>query len=121
MCKTTYGIIESSFMLRLSHFPTTWKFAQIIMIPKPGKPVNEVTSYRPIGLLPILSKISERLLLNGIRNDPEIKDIVPNHQFGFRQHHSTIHQTHRISNKIPTSMEKKTILHYSVFRHHPGF
>jgi hypothetical protein len=34
-------------MLRLSYFPTIWKFAQITMIPKPGKPANEVTSYRP--------------------------------------------------------------------------
>jgi hypothetical protein len=42
-------------MLRLSYFPTTCKFAQITMIPKPGKSANEVTSYRPISLLPIPS------------------------------------------------------------------
>jgi hypothetical protein len=40
-------------MLRLSSFPAIWKFAQITMIPKPGKPANEVISYRPISLLPI--------------------------------------------------------------------
>jgi hypothetical protein len=94
-------------MLRLTHFPTIWKFAQIIMIPKPGKPINETTSYRPISLLPLLSKIFERVLLSRIRNDPEINDLVPNHQFSFREHHSTIHQIHRIVNLIATSMEKK--------------
>jgi hypothetical protein len=31
-------------ILRLSYFPTTLKFAQIVMISKPGKSVNEVTS-----------------------------------------------------------------------------
>jgi len=36
------------------HVPSYWKAAEVIMIPKPGKPVNEVTSYRPILLLPIL-------------------------------------------------------------------
>lgn len=44
-------------MLRLAYFPITWKFAQIIMIHKPGKPSNRVTLYRPISLLPITSKI----------------------------------------------------------------
>ena len=42
--------------LRLKYVPSYWKVAEVIMIPKPGKPVNEVTSYRPISLLPILSK-----------------------------------------------------------------
>jgi hypothetical protein len=46
-------------MLRLSYFPVTWKFAQIVMLPKPGKPANEASSYRPISLLPISSKIFE--------------------------------------------------------------
>ncbi|PNF35987.1 hypothetical protein B7P43_G02293 [Cryptotermes secundus] len=94
-------------MLRLSYFPTIWKFAQIVMIPKPGKPINEVTSYRPISLLPIPSKIFEKLLLNRIRCDTEIHEIIPDYQFGFREHHSTIHQTHRIINKIATSIEEK--------------
>ena len=34
-------------------YPDTWKVAQIIVIPKPGKPAEEITSYRPISLLPI--------------------------------------------------------------------
>jgi len=46
-------------MLRLAYFPVLWKFAQLIMIPKPGKPPQNVTSYRPISLLPLLSKIFE--------------------------------------------------------------
>jgi hypothetical protein len=45
-------------MPRLTYFPLLWKFAQIIMIHKPGKP--PVTSYRPISLLPIMSKIFEK-------------------------------------------------------------
>jgi hypothetical protein len=54
-------------MLRLSHFPVTWKFAQIIMIPNPGKPANEASSYRSISLLTIPSKIFEKLVLNRIK------------------------------------------------------
>ena len=51
-------------MLRLTYFPVLWKFAQLIMLPKPGKPPQNVTSYRPISLLPLLSKIFEKLFLN---------------------------------------------------------
>jgi hypothetical protein len=62
--KTTYNS-----MLRMSYYPIMWKFAQIMMIPKPGKPTNAVNSYRPISLLPDTSKHFEKLLLKRIRND----------------------------------------------------
>jgi hypothetical protein len=44
------------------YFPAQWKVAQIILIPKPGKPPHSL-SYRPISLLPIASKVFERLLV----------------------------------------------------------
>jgi hypothetical protein len=77
------------------------------MLPKPGKPANEVSSYRPISLLPIPSKIFEKLLLNRIRNGTDIIGTIPDFQFGFTEHHSTIQQTHRIVNKIAASLEEK--------------
>ena len=49
--------------LRLCYVPTLWKVAEVIMVPKPGKPPNDITSYRPISLLPILSKLLEKLFL----------------------------------------------------------
>ena len=45
------------------HFPSQWKVAQIIMIVKPGKNPNYITSYRPISLLPTLSKILDKTIL----------------------------------------------------------
>ena len=50
-------------MLNLSYFPILWKYAEIIMIPQPGKPPHEPTSYRPISVLPVTSKLFERLIL----------------------------------------------------------
>jgi hypothetical protein len=66
-------------MLRLTYFPILWKFVQIIMIHKPGKPPNRVTSYRPISLLPIMSKIFERILLKRIQMDDDINTKIPTH------------------------------------------
>jgi hypothetical protein len=41
--------------LLLRYFPNQWKFAQIIILLKPGKLPNVPTSYHPISLLPTLS------------------------------------------------------------------
>jgi len=50
-------------ILCLSYYPLLWKFAQIVMVPKPGKPAHDVASYRPVSLPPIPSKVFEKLLL----------------------------------------------------------
>jgi hypothetical protein len=98
-------------ILRLSYFPTTWKYAEIIMVHKPGKPSHDPSSYRPISLLPVTSKVLERLLFKRIYADHELRTILPNHQFGFRKRHSTIHQVHGIVNEISKSLEEKRICH----------
>jgi hypothetical protein len=48
-------------MLRLEYWPTAFKLAGVIMILKPGKQPTDVTSYRPISLLSIISKILENV------------------------------------------------------------
>jgi hypothetical protein len=80
-------------VLLKGYFPAQWKVAQIILILKPGKPPNELTSYRPIILLPIVCQVFEKLLLKRLLPMVENNRLIPNHQFGFRQRHSTIEQT----------------------------
>lgn len=48
---------------RLKYFPAFWKVAKVIAIKKPGKDMSVPSSYRPISLLPTLSKVFERLIL----------------------------------------------------------
>jgi hypothetical protein len=83
----------------LKGFLAQWKVAQIILILKPGKPPNELASYRPISLLPNVSKVIEKILLKRLLPVVETYRLIPNHQFGFRQRHSTIEQTHRIAQR----------------------
>jgi hypothetical protein len=51
-------------ILQTEYFPCQWKMGQIIMIVKLGKNPSDITSYRPISLLPIVSKILQKHFLN---------------------------------------------------------
>jgi hypothetical protein len=64
-----------------SRLPSSWKFANIIPIPK-AKPVREVNKdLRPISLTPILSKIAEDYVVNLFVKPAVLKKIDPN-QYG---------------------------------------
>lgn len=93
-------------MLRLSYFPIIWKLSIVILILKPGKPSNIATSYRPISLLPVIGKLFEKIILIRLRPIIASHKIIPDAQFGFRAHHSTI-QVHRLVEKISSSFENK--------------
>jgi hypothetical protein len=88
---TTYLTQIFNAVLLKGYFPAQWKVAQIILILKPEKPPNELTSYRPISLLPTVSKVFEKILLKRLLPMVENNILIPNHQlFGFRQRHSSI-------------------------------
>lgn len=101
------NLINATF--RLKYVPRFWKVAEVIMILKPGKEPHEITSYRPISLLPIMAKLFERLLYKRLKPIIELRNIIPSHQFGFRNKHSTIDQVHRITDIIEKSLEHKKI------------
>jgi hypothetical protein len=81
--------------------------AQIVLFLKLGKPLNELKSYLPINILPIVSKVFEKLLLKRLLPMVENNRITLNHQFGFRQRHYTLEQTHQIVQKINEALENK--------------
>lgn len=103
----TYITHVFNAILRTNYYPEQWKRAQIIMIPKPGKDLNKVESYRPISLLPIVSKVFEKLFMKRLKPVLDEKKLIPNHQFGFRQKHATVEQVHRVVNKISNDLEDK--------------
>lgn len=94
-------------ILRIKHFPIQWKMSLISMILKPNKSPHLTASYRPVSLLPVLSKLFEKVLLPRILNFLEDANVIPQHQFGFRKSHSTIHQLHRVVDYISESLEKR--------------
>ena len=70
---------------RHAEIPAIWKQAIIIPLPKPGKPKNHGSSYRPISLLCPASKVLEKLLYTKITPHVNLSDS----QHGFRSGRST--------------------------------
>jgi hypothetical protein len=94
-------------IIRILYWPKQFKISQIITIVKPRRDSTEITSYRPVSLLSVLSKVFEKLILRRISKDLRPDKWIPHHQFGFRQGHSTIHQIHRVTNIINKALEDR--------------
>ena len=69
-------------------YPDALKNAKIIPIHK-ARQKDVVSSYRPISLISLLSKVFEKLLYIGLTKFFSKNDIITKEQFGFRQAHST--------------------------------
>ncbi|GFV11023.1 RNA-directed DNA polymerase from mobile element jockey [Trichonephila clavipes] len=94
------NIISNIFIT--GHFPESWKHASVIPILKPGKPRSAADSYRSISLLPVLSKLAERL------NDYlTTNKILISQQHGFRPQLSTSHQLLRVVEYAKSGFKEK--------------
>ena len=98
------SIINES--LASSAFPMEWKTAEVIPVLKGGdheKPNN----YRPISLLPVLSKLCERIALNQLMPYLVANDRLSVHQSGNKKWHSTETSLIHTSDRILTAVDQK--------------
>ncbi|GFX92602.1 RNA-directed DNA polymerase from mobile element jockey [Trichonephila clavipes] len=72
------------------------KTAVVIPILKPDKNSALAESYRPISLLPVLSKLAEKVILARLNDHLERENILIPEQHGFRPRLSTSHQLLRV-------------------------
>ena len=86
-------------------FPDLCKIAKVIPIHKKDNPLL-CENYRPISLLPIFSKIFEKLIYKRMYKFIEKHNLIYKCQFGFRTKHSTTHAlistTESIKSQIDT-------------------
>ena len=94
-------------------FPNAFKNTKVIPLHK-GDSVLSVSNYRPISLLPIFSKIFERLVYNQFIVYIENNKILDELQFGFQKNKSTEHAISAIINKI-TKASSKNFSSYCIF------
>ena len=86
LLKETASVIAPSLCkifnksLQLGSLPSDWKLASVVPVHKKGTK-EHVENYRPISLLPIVSKVLERCVLNGIK--AHLYQVIAPLQHGF--------------------------------------
>lgn len=94
-------------MLSLAHFPSRWKEAAVVVVPKAGRDPKFPQSYRPISLLSNISKIAEAVVLERLRDEVTDLDLIPHEQFGFRLHHSADQQLLRVTEAARDALDAR--------------
>ena len=102
-----YFVLPLTYILNLSLttgvFPHELKIARVIPLLKAGDPM-QLSNYRPVSVLPLFSKILERLMYNRMISFINKHKLLYKFQFGFREGHSTnlamIYLVDKISNAI---------------------
>jgi hypothetical protein len=74
--------------LRLSYFPSSWKEAKIITLPKAGKYPKFPQNLRPISLLHTTGKLFVKVIQKLIQKHIEANNLINANQFGFGASHS---------------------------------
>ena len=85
-------------------FPSYWKKANVVPIHKKNEKFL-VNNYRPISLLPIFSKIFERLMFNSFYNYLIKHDLLSHNQSGFKPGDSCTNQLLSITHLISSSLD----------------
>ena len=96
-------IIYKSYLDR-GKFLQEWKKANVLVHKKNDKQL--VKNYRPISLLPIFSKIFERILHNSLFNFPNQNDLISPARSGFKPDDSCINQLLSVTHEIYHSMDE---------------
>ncbi len=93
-------------LIETKMFPQEMKSAKVIPIFKKGNKQDR-GYYRPISLLPTISKIMEKCIDNQIRSYMEKNEYWAPTQFGFRKHHETGHAVIKMISEIATAKEQR--------------
>jgi len=85
-CDLTFDLINDTITNGV--FPEVLKIAKVIPVYKKGDKTN-MNNYRPISLLPVLSKVVEKILNKQITSKLDEYHLIDDNQYGFRSEHST--------------------------------
>ena len=85
------------------NFPTSWREAIVIPIPKEGKDRSVPSNYRPISLTSCVCKLLERMINRRLVWQLESRHLITPIQCGFRKHRSTLDHLVTLSTDISTA------------------
>ena len=106
ICSPLTHIINS--FIAAQRYPYEWKLSRVCPIGKIPNPV-EKGDYRPISILPVLSKIFEKIVLQQLLEHIESHNIYKDTLTGFRKSYSTGNALLKLRDDIKKSMNAREI------------
>ena len=95
--------------LKLGHFPKPWKEAAVVVLRKPAKQdYFQPKSYRPIGLLPVLGKILEKMVVGRLKW--HLLPKMSARQYGFMPQRSTEDSLYDLMGHIRGKLRLKKLI-----------
>lgn len=104
--KPLTNIVNSSFKDKI--FPSRWKMALVKPLPKINIPI-EPSDFRPISLLPAISKIMEKIAAKQMVDYLKRKNLLDTHQSAYKHNHSTLTALLNITDDIYDALENTEI------------
>ena len=98
-----------SLSIRQGVFPIELKLAKVLPIYK-SDDKRQLKNYRPISVLPFISKIFEKIVADSVIDFLEDNDILYSKQFGFRKRHSTTHAIIALTEKVSMALDSGKIV-----------
>ena len=99
-------LVNESFQSGI--FPDKLKIAKVISLFKKGNP-ELPSNYRAISLLPVFSKIFEKLMYRRLYKFLEIHKVLYTLQFGFQENHSIDHALVSLTEAIRNTLDNKRL------------
>ena len=89
-------------------FPQIWKTAEVVPLFKSGDKTN-ADNYRPISILPVISKIIERHVHYSLMKELQDRNLIYHLQSGFRRNYSTETALIRIVDRLLFSLDNDEV------------
>ena len=83
--------------------PRQWKTTTVLPFLKPGKPISDPSSYRPITLSSCMGKLLEKIVNTRLMAHLESRGLIAREQFGFRRNRGTVDALVRLQNDVHLS------------------
>ena len=102
-----FGPLKHVFYLSLKQgiFPDQLKISKVLPFYK-SDDESLTSNYRPISILPVFSKMLERIIYNRLYSYLNSNNLLYKKQFGFRKNHSTEHAIVELVDEISRKFEK---------------
>ena len=95
--------------LALGYITMSWRHIRVVFIPKPGKPLSQAKSLRPISLMSFILKTLEKLLDRHIKDGVLVERQLHQNQFAYRAGVSTETALFQVVHRLEKSLKHKEI------------